>query len=564
MQINRSQQPNTEVIVNASTKLVDALPAGQKVEATVIGRVNDDQVKLQLGDKVVQVNTQQDLSAGQKVILQKSVESGQPVIQLTPLASTKADLESMTLATLLKAGQLIAADVVKVLAQNRLLVSPKFITEPTASQPQTLPSQLIQLNSALPKQMEIDVTSINQSFKIGDKLAVEVLKTLPLSVKIMPDTATREERVASYQRELLPLLQNLITKPTNINLSSTTTQLLPEPVRQALSSLIQNLVDKNTLQQPEKLQQTISNSGVFLESQLKRPTVQLDLQQNLKGNLLRLADVLRTQLQSPSLPKLLDSPELIKQLPVEVQTAIKQVLSTPQDMRPLPAQVLPALANRGQTPTQLLFSVLAGLTTAANAENTQPPLSSTSTANLPAAPTVNMAANTQQTVSRAIEFQMMRDLLQDVESVTAKIQFNQLSMVQDNDLNTNANVWLFDLPVKEKQQLDMLQMRIEQQFPEGHKDKSSVLWQVQLNLETQNLGPMQARISLQEQNVSVVLLAERQQSADLLTAYLDRLHGRLDEMGFIISHLSCRQAIVKPVTPVTMADLKEHLVDISV
>lgn len=561
MQINRSQQPNTEVIVNASTKLADALPVGQKVEATVIGRVNADQIKLQLGDKVFQVNTQQDLAPGQKVILQKSVDAGQPVIQLTPASVQKVDLEPMTLATLLKAGQVIAADVVKMLAQNRLLVTPKFITDATVTQPQA--NQLAQLNNALPKLMEIDVSGINQLFKTGDKLAVEVLKTLPLSVKIMPDAATREQRVMNYQRELLPLLQNLITKPTNLNLSPATTQSLPEPVRQALSSLIQNVVDKSSLQQPEKLQQTINNSGVFLESQLKQITAQPDLQQNLKGNLLRLADVLRTQLQSPLLPKLLDNPELIKQLPVEVQTAIRQILSTPQDMRALPAQVSPALANRGQTPTQLLFSLLAGLTTASSPDKPQAPVA-TSPAPITTAPIVNMAANAQQAVSRAIEFQMMRDLLQDVESVTAKIQFNQLSMVQDNDLNTNANVWLFDLPVKEKQQLEMLQMRIEQQYTGNSKDKDSAIWQVQLNLETQNLGPMQARITLHALDVSVVLLAERQQSATLLTSYLDRLDGRLNDIGLNVSHLSCRQGIVKPVTPTVMTEHKDYLVDISV
>ena len=561
MQINRSQQPNTEVIVNASTKLADALPVGQKVEATVIGRVNADQIKLQLGDKVFQVNTQQELTPGQKVTLQKSIEAGQPVIQLTPASAQKIDIEPMTLATLLKAGQVIAADVVKMLAQNRLLVAPKFITDASVTQPQA--NQLAQLNNALPKLMEIDVSGINQLFKTGDKLAVEVLKTLPLSVKIMPDAATREQRVMNYQRELLPLLQNLIAKPASMNLSPDTTQSLPEPVRQALTSLIQNVVDKSSLQQPEKLQQTINNSGIFLESQLKQTTAQPDLQQNMKGNLLRLADVLRTQLQSPLLPKLLDNPELIKQLPVEVQTAIRQILSTPQDMRALPAQVSPALANRGQTPTQLLFSLLAGLTTASSPDKTQAPVATGPTL-ATTAPIVNMATNAQQAVSRAIEFQMMRDLLQDVESVTAKIQFNQLSMVQDNDLNTNANVWLFDLPVKEKQQLEMLQMRIDQQYTGNNKDKDSAIWQVQLNLETQNLGPMQARITLHALDVSVVLLAERQQSATLLTTYLEHLDGRLNDIGLNVSHLSCRQGIVKPVTPIVMTERNDHLVDISV
>lgn len=562
MQINRTQQPSTEVISNASTKLVDTLPAGQKVEATVIARVNAEQVKIQLGDKVVHVNTQQDISAGQKVILQKSIDSGQPVIQLTPVLAAKPETEAAALATLLKAGQVIAADVVKLLGQSRLLVTPKFVTEPAINATQA--SQLSQLNSALPKNMEVDVSQIKQGFKIGDKLALEILNTLPLSVKIMPDNTTREERIVSYQRALLPLLQNFVAKPMTMNTSSTTSASLPEPVRQALGHVIQSLVEKQTLQQPEKLQQTINNSGVFLERQLKQTSAEPNLQQNLKSNLLRLADTLRTHIQSPLLPKLLDNPELLKQLPTEIQTAIKQVLSAPQEMRALPAQISPALANRGQTPTQLLFSLLAGLSTVTSTEKTSAPPITPNLSTATPLPAATMTANAQQAVTRAIEYQMMRDLLQDVESVSAKIQFNQLTMVQDNDLNTNANIWLFDLPVKEKQQLELLQMRIEQHFPNKNTDDETVLWQVQLNLETQNLGPMQARISLQDKNVSVVLLAERQQSADLLSSHLDNLDGRLMEMGFTVNHLSCRQALVTPVTPVSMTPLNDYLVDISV
>jgi len=59
-------------------------------------------------------------------------------------------------------------------------------------------------------------------------------------------------------------------------------------------------------------------------------------------------------------------------------------------------------------------------------------------------------------------------------------------------------------------------------------------------------------------------LAERQQSADLLSSHLDNLDGRLNEMGFSIHHLSCRQALVTPVTPVSTTRLNDYLVDISV
>jgi hypothetical protein len=137
-------------------------------------------------------------------------------------------------------------------------------------------------------------------------------------------------------------------------------------------------------------------------------------------------------------------------------------------------------------------------------------------------------------------------------------------MLKDPDSSANANVWLFDIPVKDKQQLEMLQMKLEQHHPDS-SDGEEAIWQVQLNLETQNLGPMQARISLHQSDVKVVLLAEHESSANLLARHIDDLNKRLARLDINVSHLSCRQAAIKPLTAVdAFRSEQTHLLDISV
>jgi hypothetical protein len=109
----------------------------------------------------------------------------------------------------------------------------------------------------------------------------------------------------------------------------------------------------------------------------------------------------------------------------------------------------------------------------------------------------------------------------------------------------------------------MLQMRLEQHSADLTDDEEAI-WQVRLNLETRNLGPMQARISLHQQDVKVVLLAEREHSAAMLSAHIDDLNRRLQKLDINVSHLSCRQAPVKPLTAETELVQDQHLLDISV
>lgn len=569
MQINSSQQNSAEVIRDVPARLLASLADGERVQATVIAKLSGQSVKLQVRDSVLQLVSQQPLQPGQKIELQRTVEAGRAVLAIVPAETTLSAERLASLNPSLKPGQQLAVDVIKLLAQNRLLVSPSLITNNGSVATSTPANTQSSLAQALPRQIEVDISALKQSFKPGDKLAIEVMQTQPLTIKLRSDSPTRAEQIQSYQRRLIPQIDRTATPLATLN-KSITEPVLPQAIRQEITRLFQGVTDKTALQQPEAIKQTINNSGVFLESFLKTNPRSVTTGQDFKANLLQLAEVLKQQVQQPALNRLVDSPDIMKKLPIEVQSALKQLASTPQDLRQLPAQVQAALASKGQTPMQLLLSLLSSLRSATSSSETSlAPLSlnTTQNQNLSGVQAFINARDGQisqaQNAVRFVEWQMMRDLLREVESATARIQFNQLSMARESDLPNNVNVWLFDLPVKDKQQLEMLQLRLEQHSPDLTAGEEAI-WQVQLNLETQNLGPMQARISLHKQDIKVVILAEREESATVLSQYLDELNQRLQKLDISISHLSCRQGAISPLTTDIQPSQGEHLLDISV
>lgn len=567
MQINPSLQNSAEVVRDVPARLLASLAEGERVQATVVAKLTAQTVKLQLADTTVQLTSQQPLQPGQKVALQRATEAGQPVLKIVPLETERPPAATVSL----KPGQQVAIEVVKLLAQNRLLVTPSLLNTNKLAHAGYGNNSSLRAEQSLPRQIEVDIKALNRTFRPGDKLALEVVKTQPLAIKLRPDSPTRAELIQHYQRTLLAQVERTTSPLATLN-KSVSEPSLPAPIRQEISRLFQGLTEKSALQQPEALKQTINKSGVFLESYLKTNPRSVVSGQDFKANLLQLAQALKQQVQPPLLKQLVANPELIKKLPVEVQTALRQVATTPQDLRSLPSQVQLALASKGQTPMQLLLGLLSGLrSTSVSGDNPLAPATLTST--LLQGPSVssvqafinardNQLTQTQNAL-RFGEWQMMRDLLREVESASARVQFNQLAMVRDPDTPNNVNVWLFDLPVKDKQQLEMLQLRLEQHSPDLTRSDDAI-WQVQLNLETQNLGPMQARISLHQHDVKVVILAEREESADVLSRHIDDLNQRLQKLDVSISHLSCRQAEIKPLTTDIQPIHGDRLLDISV
>jgi hypothetical protein len=150
-----------------------------------------------------------------------------------------------------------------------------------------------------------------------------------------------------------------------------------------------------------------------------------------------------------------------------------------------------------------------------------------------------------------LELSELMALFKDVDSVHKKLQHNQLSMLKEPESSNIVASWLFDLPIKDKHNVDLLQMQIDQQKKKADEEEQS--WQVQLRLETQNLGPVQASVTLHGEDVKVVIRAERAESAKLLEQNLNLLNTSLENLNVLVSHISC------VCEPVNMAMLNNNV-----
>lgn len=557
MQINPNLHNSTNYIRDVPARLLAAFADKSSVHATVVSATTTGLVQLQVGQQVIQAQTGKLLKAGDEVQLQKQQEGGKTVIKITLLEPASAPSSKATPAPTLQNGQQVAVEVIKVLTNNMMMVKP-VTTAANANL------------AGLPAEIELDISALKTRFTVADRLMLEVLSEKPLSVALKADKLPAEMQIQQLKQQLLAQIQADSGGFNALNKLLQVSEAAKHPLlSQALEQLTASLTEKTALQQPELLKQSLLNSGNFLEKKLADALVNSSpiprqIQQDAKANLLQFSQLLKQLIQQPQVLRALADPQVMATLPEAVQKAIIQLNNASVELRQLPAQVPAALAHSGQTPMQLLLTLLTGLRPVANDITPGDELAATKSFMLPLmAQSANSAQNSSSTpIARQVEWQLLREVLREVDALSSRIQHNQLSMVRDTDTPSNMNVWLFDLPVKDKQHFELLQLRLEQHSPE--QQSGADIWQVQLNLETANLGPMQARISLQNQDVKVTLLAEKAESTELLRQHIDELNQRLDKLGVTVSQLHCRQATISPMTRDETTSGSQHLVDISV
>lgn len=525
MQVTTAPAADNSIQLAGTTQSLRGIAVGQRIEAVVTQNAQAGQlVTLQLADRQIQIRAELPLIQGQTLVLERLPATEPAALKLLSLIP----LPPVTPETMpLKPGSQIAVEVVKLLAQQNLLVK---------------------LNTALPNlpaQFEIDISQLQaaqRNIRPGDNLMLEVLKLQPLSVALraLPDIDINQ-----LQRQLLP---QLLTPPaklsgllTPVNDSNLQRQVLP-----AINQLLQAVQPAQVIQNPQGLQQAIRQSGVFLEQHLAR---QAPVTQDFKANLLTLATTLKTVLQSSEI-----APGKINQLPEAVRQHLLQILSQPQRLQQLPAQIPGLLSSAGKTPAQLILQLLTGQTTL-------PPLQTAQTL-----PPMTAASQSQPIPAQFVELARLQLLLREVESTLARVQLNQLTMLREPDSNNpTSQLWLTDVPIRDKQQLQWLQLQIERRNNAGgNEEEADDHWQVTLNLETLTLGQLQAAISLHHSQVQVILTAESAATLSLLEQDLDWLHDKLAALDLTVSQCRCRLGKVEWLNPVEVAGQRQALLDISV
>ena len=537
MFIQQSIQGAVGTTQDIPKKLLADIAVGQRLESTVVKpALAGEVITIKIADHSLSIRTPVDLQAGQKLQLEVVVEQGKLALKIVSLVQdlkATVPLDSLTKhlpeTGNLKAGQQVAIEVVKILAENRLLVQTATPNSPTP------------IKQAA-QQFDIDITQLSKAPKLGDKLVMEIVTLKPLAIQLRPEQAvSREQLIIERLREVLPPSLS----PANLNnmLKAANQQQLPAPVQLALQQLVENTLDKSAVTQNNALKQALSTSGVFTESQLLK--VPNAVHQDFKVNVARVLNTLEG---------------VINHIQAEVGD---------KPINKLPAQVLSALLARGISPAQLLNVLLSGKSPASTSA-VQTVLSAitsqeqaTGLIQLLTKSLSQQQAMVMPNRQAPLQLAELMALFKEVDSVHKKLQYNQLSMLKEPEASNVAASWLFDLPIKDKHHVDLLQVQIEQQKKQAEQDDEH--WQVQLCLDTQNLGPVQASVTLQGEDVKVVIRAERPESAQLLDENLPLLNATLAKLNVSISHMSCVCDKVK----MTMASNHEQikstsLVDVSV
>jgi len=535
---NNPPQQLAELVVGKRLEIEvsKAAAAGQVVTANIAG-------------KLIELRTPIALQAGQTIPVELAIEEGKLVLKLisssespkiagTITSSIQTEkLRDFSLESL-KHGQQLAVEVVKLLANKRLLV--QVVVNESNQTNQTKIS---------PQQFDIDVSKLTRSHHVGEHLQMNIISVKPLTIQLEPVViASREQSILDNIRQLLP--QQPATPQLKVISSLIQQQSLSNNVRQTIETLIQHSTDKAQLTDPGRLKQAVLSSGAVMENKLlNQPNIQT---QDFKANLAKVMVAVEASL-----------------------VQMKNVAGKPE-LNKLPSQVESALTVNGKTPAQLLNVLLSNNYRIPLLSANSPAFLSTITSPSQALSMVQLLTKpftlAPQSLMAAIETVITRpellQLLKEVKGVHQKLQMNQLIMLKEPETTSNtASSWLFDVPVKDKHNLDIVQMKIDQQKNAQDDEEDNDIWNVKLRLDTQNLGPVEASVTLHQSDVKVIIKAEKVQSAQLLTEHLAVLELAMAKLELTMSHLSCSCGEVEKAI-ITSSDLQKDissgLVDISV
>lgn len=485
MIIPQSNKNHVGIVRDVPPQILVERIIGQRIEARVMqASLAAEMVSIKVADSILQLRTPVDLQAGQKVQLEWVEQSGKAVLKLLVSAeNTRKPMANLQI------GQQLSVEIVKLLAQGRVLVQA----------------------AAINQQFDIDISQLSKQFKLGDKLAMDIVSVQPLNIRLQAESG--QQKVASRLQQLLGQ-QSLNPSLTGL-IKSLQNKVLPEAMQLAISNLLQASLDKSAVTQTGSLKQAMSLSGTFTKNKLlNQPS---GSHQDFKTNLVKVLAAIET-----------------------VMLQVRGSESSEQ-LNKLPAQVLSALVSQGKTVEQLLHVLLSGKSSASPVaiQTLLPGLLNKEQALLLSQILSNSVSTNAAMAGRQMPLNLaeLMVMFKEVEGVYNKVQLNQLLMLREAESGSSTTAsWLFEIPIKDKHSLDLVQMQIDQHKKEHEQDDE--VWNVQLRLDTQNLGAVQATVTLVDDDVKVVFRAERSESSQLLEENMDTLIASLNELGVTSSHMS--------------------------
>ncbi|NOX92577.1 MAG: flagellar hook-length control protein FliK [Gammaproteobacteria bacterium] len=493
MNITGIQNPiNTDLLAKAPQAIVDAWKVGQLVNATAVSGQKNGQATININGALVLAQTQFPLKPGQPLQLRVSGLATPTVLKVMTNTGTPPITISLqpqgNLPGQLQAGQQLNA----VLSRSAGADQTRALLELAGNRISVQLSQ--SLPSSAGQQIKLEVVTP------GTIAALKILTTSPAMPADNTNISHALRATLPRQAPLPSLLANLalIVKDPAASLppgtispttQTTTRQItpLPRPLIELVRAVVDRLPDSGGISTGDGLKQAVARSGLFMEA--------------------RLAQILQQS---------------------------------------TPGTIAGTTTGTTMPPIDFKGGLLSLLLTLLNFSKNIPP-TSTSPTPVPNA-TPHAQTGTQATLNQQMNLQqVLAELLRNVGSGLARLQLSQLvSGIPEED---GKRAWIMELPVRNGEHIDLIQLRIEKEKNQ-RSPKKPALWTVTLALELRELGPVQVRITLVNKTVSTNFWSEHARTTELINQHLTILQNRYQEVGLTVGALKAHHgAAPEPVSP---------------
>ena len=379
--------------------------------------------------------------------------------------------------------------------------------------------------------------------KAGEAFAAQIqsLGEVPV-LKVLSSPEGPQRAVAQYLRESLPRQADFTPLMQRLLATADKKNPLPPPVKDLAQAIARNIPTTNGLKNATQVRSALANSGVLLESRLDRAQPATTPLKDLKAQLLQLRSVITKQLDdNATLPARQAQASTGLEAPrQETAQSRQQLVDLFVNGRLAPESLVKSMVR--QFPSEevaLLLRYLERVTGDPRPMPDLPDLLARVARFIQAQPNPQSSAESLLTLLR--NTLALQELQQLTDSALSRIQANQLSSVSRE--TGTAFLLHLDLPVMHDKEVRNLQLQLERR---EESDDSPESWNVTINFNLPELGPVQARLRLQENRLVTRFEAERSATVSGIREGLPHLQEALARAGVSIEHLSVEQGKVQP------------------
>jgi len=359
--------------------------------------------------------------------------------------------------------------------------------------------------------------------KSGDqlKLQIEQLKPSPQFkiVDVQPAKISRSlvqalnTALPSNDATFTPLLKNIAYIANRPSLRPSP---LAAEVNATVRELFKNIPAPFNLKTATQVKTQLQNSGIFIESKIKSALFDAFASSQTKTH-----SILETKLHN----------------------TIKSVLENDLGVK------LYRLASliKAQNPTAT------GLT-----QKTANPLHPQNVQNVAhqQAKTMNEQPSLQNIVQRE---EAMQIFLRQIESSLSHMQHTQLQNL--NETQSGRPSWLMELPIKDGQDIDLFQFKINEEEVQSEQGERKKIWNITLQFNLNGLGEIKAHIKMQNEFISANFFSEKTNTLSLFKENIEYLRSRLNYNGLNVGNIECTNGFFHklPANPQSPSVLDEHI-----